>query len=361
MEVSYINRGAFALRINFTRDDYAPARAPKFIGSVSGWVDIENIQDVTELDPNTITSQGHRGRIRQSFQFNTFQGNTQGVGSINPYMAKGPFMSPSYAFPHKAQFSLMGGGTWTYDGVNLKWTDELLVMGLGRNIITADGWLQNNIPFSGTQTVLVFGKAGVSSVVCSASGVPLAPGQALYWELNLGGKGDTGASSDWRIVDKSDITQQFEAPAHWILIAAVSPDGKYCKLGTGQTIISTAVTPFGWSDWTAIPLGANVTYSDTLEYRPAYRYNTQLRKGELRGLIRPTVTISTNELVGTLPVAARPQKICIMLGAVSASSALSGRLDINTNGELRERASPALTTAQFISLDGMNYSLDADV
>lgn len=137
------------------------------------------------------------------------------------------------------------------------------------------------------------------------------------------------------------------------------------RAGQDKRLIILAGSPSAvsgeWTAWTAIPLGANVTYSDTAEYRPAFRTNPNLQKVELRGLVRPTATLSTNEVIGTLPAGSRPAKICIVLHNTANTSGSTGRLDIQTTGNLAERASPALTVANYISLEAISFSTSADI
>jgi hypothetical protein len=127
----------------------------------------------------------------------------------------------------------------------------------------------------------------------------------------------------------------------------------------GKTWVVLGEIGPGWSPWTALGLGTHMSYVDTGEYRPAYRFHVGLQKVELRGLGRPTATLNTTETVFTVPAGISPAKIEILEHNAGAGAGSSGRLDVTPGGNINSRT--ALTTTNYVSLSGLSYSYSADI
>lgn len=84
-------------------------------------------------------------------------------------------------------------------------------------------------------------------------------------------------------------------------------------------------------EWTALPLAANFTAVNAVEYRADMLGNVMLR-----GLVRytPAATIPLGTVIGTLPLYYRPPQQLVMIGCYDVVSA-SHRLVINTDGTIQ--------------------------
>lgn len=368
-EIEILTRyaGEFALRILYTRED-SPTRTPRFIGSLSGWADVENVTDITESDPNSITDIGHRGTIQyQALHYKAKDTSDLWVnqtGSFDPARNKGPLLSPSNYFPSLAQACLSDGAAeWSYKSGCISWGGLLTSSPGGRNYFQADGYSVWNAPSVG-QVIPVFGQAGVTSVTVTANGIPLVAGQTLYAEMWVGGQANTG-TPDLRIVSSNDLNQHFEVPSHWLMVASIDPYGDI-KTGTGKEfLLSTGFS--GWSPWAALTLGAKFLYSDAAFFRPAFRYNIDIQKTELRGLIRSWATGGThttpiaNETFATIPVVAARCPVTIMVSTfsgVTGSPETPRRLNTNATGVLF--LTDAIAFSEYIMLDNLSFSLAAN-
>jgi len=292
----------FSLRIIYTRDD-SPTRTPKFMGSVKGWTDVENISDITELDPGSLSNFGHRGTLEyQATHFKakaTSNSYVDLTGSYDPARLRGPLSPPAYHYPSLTQDLLSGGGNWSYTSGCINW-DQLLIASSGaRSSLQRDGYVYFNGSATG-DVIPVYGEPGVTSVTTTVNGIPLAAGQTLYCELWIGGH--AGGYKDYRIVSWTDPTAQFEIPSHWIMIAAIDVFGTNIKTGTGIQIPITLntvpwinVTPAG--TWTNVG-GVNVPL----------RYCKLNAIVYIQGLVHNTAALLTgsSSTVMTLPIKFRP-------------------------------------------------------
>ncbi len=236
------NGSGFSLRLMYLRDDErVNGRYPHFIGSISGWSDLENLSDTTELDPGNITKFGHRGTI--TTDLSPFIPGIQGVDGDfyeQAQASKGPFETPDMAVSRHGQSTLMGGGNVTWDGTNLKWTSNFYIRGLGKNYWTLATQFIVAPPTAGV-SVHIYGKPSTTTVTTITGGVPLALGQALWFEPAWGSDQNTG----WlRVVEGIDDLKHFQVPSHWVFLAEVNPDDSTIKLGTGVTVGGNA-TPSG--------------------------------------------------------------------------------------------------------------------
>lgn len=113
-----------------------------------------------------------------------------------------------------------------------------------------------------------------------------------------------------------------------------------------------------WSPWTALTLGTNVVYSDVTFYRPAYRYNLATLEGQLRGVLRPTASLLSGATVASIPEAQAWPTMTVMVFQGTANTPTLDRISIGTTGAITTQL--ALTTANYIALDGVSYSLAAN-
>lgn len=134
---------------------------------------------------------------------------------------------------------------------------------------------------------------------------------------------------------------------------------------TGETVTATKMQTLdnrvttlegGGAAWTTMTLAANNTYSDTSFFRPAYRITSDGRTVMLRGMIRPTASIAAAGSLATgLPI---PANIANFIVASTSAGAV-GVIRVNSGTGVLFTVN-ALTTANFVPLDGLSYSLDAN-
>ena len=172
--------------------------------------------------------------------------NGNGV-SGNPTLS----MDPSYTADLKAGTNMTGGGTVSYVGGVLNWTNRFIVIcnGYGSHF-TTNGYYDISMPGATTIT----GVGGAGNVTSTSSGVPLGGWQALYYILPIG-SGNGSVAGNFRV---ASYTSAFALPENWILIAVCNGDDNTVRLGTGKTILPGQTTASTSSGWTA---AANVVYS----------------------------------------------------------------------------------------------------
>ena len=138
----------------------------------------------------------------------------------------------------KAQFTLSGGGTITWDGLSLRWSSPFKAICMG-----------NKQAFSERKV----------EIPQPANGSPLSVGSALYAIHELRGGNAV-------VLKTIPFTEDITVPNNWILIAVVADDDQSVKLGTGLTLSKNSEaykgSPFPpgmitmwYGEITAIPLG----------------------------------------------------------------------------------------------------------
>jgi hypothetical protein len=157
----------------------------------------------------------------------------------------------------KAQFTVSGGGTVTWGGVNnrLKWTRRFIAISMGRTPAVPNGHVNINMPTSDIPADNVYdGKARSAN----AEGVVLTGWDALYAVHNVGG---TENDTSFRIVRH---TVDFNAPSNWILVGVVNGDDSSIKLGTGVIVSAKSSVAKG----SGLPCGAIVMWSGRADAIP---------------------------------------------------------------------------------------------
>jgi hypothetical protein len=175
--------------------------------------------------------------------------------SFIPYgsWSTGPWRNPELDFARRAQLVLAGGGTKTYDGTSFKWTSNFEICGIGR--------LQNmmpngnaTLPMPGVGEVLPVLPSG-NTVTVTSSGIPLAPGQSLWYAVSPGYNqlvlptsqfrspvegvlvvGDPRLAGGFFIVDNIASAAKWAPPEYAIMIAYRQNATSTLKLGTGAYV-----------------------------------------------------------------------------------------------------------------------------
>jgi hypothetical protein len=148
----------------------------------------------------------------------------------------------------KAQHTLTGGGTVTWTGARLKWTNRFIAIGAEKGPTMSIGYVDVVQPTSGIPAANVHDGVNRSA---TAEGVVLNAWEVLYAVHRPGG-------------DNSAVTFQlrtyhrdFTAPSNWILVALVNGDDRSIKLGTGTHLAARSSSTKG----SPIPTGTIVMWS----------------------------------------------------------------------------------------------------
>lgn len=163
-----------------------------------------------------------------------------GIGATSPIYKlevigdariSGGIINPSLS----AQWTLSGGGTVTYNGSAILWSNRVITIPVEKDELSTTGYIDINCPTSGTITYYNSGN-GISTVTCAASGIPIGIWEALYYEIT---PGQTQASDQtkFRLVNYQNST--WRPSSNWLLICAVNGDASSLKWIPGQVIIPT--------------------------------------------------------------------------------------------------------------------------
>ena len=132
-----------------------------------------------------------------------------------------------------AQWIVNGGGTVTYNGSAILWSNRVIVIPVEKDELSTTGYIDINCPTSGTITY--YNASNVTTTVtCAASGVPIAAWEALYYEITPG-QGQTSDQTKFRLVNYQNST--WKPSSNWILICALNGDSNSLKWIPGQVII----------------------------------------------------------------------------------------------------------------------------
>lgn len=127
-----------------------------------------------------------------------------------------PFVAGTdVTYSNRANHTIQGGGTVTFNSSQeLKWTTRVIVIASGRDPSTAvSGYFDIDMPPPGTT---IFGHAGANDRAVTATGIPFAAWEALYYKLPMG-FGSTSQNGHFHIV--SYPPTDYSPPADWVLIA----------------------------------------------------------------------------------------------------------------------------------------------
>ena len=138
----------------------------------------------------------------------------------------------AYAASIKAGFILSGGGTITYNGSAISWSNRFIVINNGTGSqFSTNGYFDINQPANGT---IITGVGSSGNVTVTASGVPLGCWDALYYIMPVGSSNGV-VNANFRIVQYGS---GFVVPETWILLAAQNCDDGTVKVGNGVILAS---------------------------------------------------------------------------------------------------------------------------
>ena len=171
--------------------------------------------------------------------------------AINGNLAIKGVMSGTANDYQKAQFALSGGGTvtWGGHGGRLKWTKRFIAVSMEKGATFSQGAIEILQPTEEIPANNVWQNKARSA---NADGVILNNWEALYAVHTVGGA--QGAVS-YRIVQL--LSEPFEAPSNWVLVAVVNGDNHSIKLGTGLILNKNTSSTNG----SPIPVGVIMMWS----------------------------------------------------------------------------------------------------
>ncbi|MEW6491438.1 MAG: hypothetical protein AB1589_02645 [Cyanobacteriota bacterium] len=184
-----------------------------------------------------------------------------GIGTPNPRSALDTgigVMTGAANDYQKAQYTLSGGGTVTWEGPGgrLKWTNRFIAISMGISKSFSEekkyhekfGYIDIGMPISDIPAAQVYDEAARK---VDANGVVLNAWEALYAVHTVGG-------------DNTQVSLQivrhrraFYAPSNWLLIAVVNGDDGTVKLGTGVIISAKSSSSKG----SPLPCGTILMWS----------------------------------------------------------------------------------------------------
>lgn len=120
-----------------------------------------------------------------------------------------------------AGWALSGGGLITWTGTAVLWNQRVIAMPVEKTEFAASGYIQVDCPTSGT--VVYYNAAGATTTVtCTAAGIPLIQGDAVYYKVTAG----MAASSDQTKFVVANYQNATWAPTEgWLLLAVCNGDG----------------------------------------------------------------------------------------------------------------------------------------
>ena len=194
-------------------------------------------------DPNTLDLNGSLN----------ISGKANIAGSLN---VVGAMTGAPNAY-EKAQFTLSGGGTVSWEGMGgrLKWTGRFIAIGMGTNSTFSTGHVNIYQPSSDIPAAQVYdGKARSAN----ANGIVLNAWESLY-AVHTVGSHQSDVTLHIKYYDKS-----FDTPSNWILIGVVNYDSNCIKLGNGVTLSARMSSTNGSS----IPRGVIMMWSGSVDTIP---------------------------------------------------------------------------------------------
>ncbi len=169
-----------------------------------------------------------------NLQTRTVTGTTNQIDVTNGNGVSGNptlIINPSYTADLKANNTMTGGGTVTYNSsAGLSWTARFIVIsnGYGSHFST-NGYFDIGMPANGA---VITGVGGAANVTVTGGTVTLPAWQALYYVLPIGSSNAT-ADANFRV---ASYTSAWQVPENWVLVALRNGDDNSLKLGTGQIL-----------------------------------------------------------------------------------------------------------------------------
>jgi hypothetical protein len=137
-----------------------------------------------------------------------------------------------------AQWVINGGGTATWTGTSLLWSERVIVIPVKKSEYGSNGHFDISCPTSGTITY--YNSANVTTTVtCTASGIPMTDWEALYYEITPG-QSNTSDQTKFRLVQFGNST--WKPTSNWILIAVRNGDTRSLKWIPGNSYIAPGAT-----------------------------------------------------------------------------------------------------------------------
>ena len=150
---------------------------------------------------------------------------TAGGGSVTPTGLQAALLQA--AFITHAMIGLSGGGTISFSAIGeLNWSQRFSASGIGSGTNEVATYFEVLPPTVGA-SITVDGESGTTSRTVTAGGIPLHPGEALFWLPTFGGGVDAGSfvigydSANW------------DPPADAVLLAVFSLDNSLVKVMAG--------------------------------------------------------------------------------------------------------------------------------
>lgn len=222
---------------------------------------------------------------------------------------KGPYYdSEKFTIQSRLQENLVGGGTITWDGTNLAWSQPFRAY-TGTNDFTTTGYIEIGMPADGT--TINHHAGSISNQVVAGGLIDMDSGgdtnTALYYDPPMRGN---GASVGGRFHLVGANINRFSIPSHWIMIAVRDSRAvgsniglPSLKLGTGREMDHWRVPVLG-NSWVNFASGWAVA---------GYKKENGLVM--TKGLIK-NGTLNTS--IFTLPVEYRPGETRMFLASAFA-------------------------------------------
>jgi hypothetical protein len=142
----------------------------------------------------------------------------------------------------RAGYNVTGGGTLSFISSNLTWSQRLIVISNGKGSdASSGGYFDITMPANGT----VLTGANTTNVTVTASGIPLAAWQALYYILPNGST-NTTVNANFRVVSYNGT--DYQAPSNWLLLALYNGDNTTLRVANGVVLRSGQSTTAGSVD-----------------------------------------------------------------------------------------------------------------
>ena len=261
-----------------------------------------------------------------------------GIGTTSPSApldVPGGIASPGF----QAQYGLTCAGLVTWTGTHLSWVYRIIAIPVETNEFGADGYLDMQVPTSGTSITYYDGNNTISTVSTTADGFPIGEWEALWYVVTPGQSYSTVNS---QYVITRYINALWKPNSNWLLLAVRSGETSQ------QPYLKFIPTNGNYYTWIAPTFGTNWG-----NFGSSYTTAGYYRDGDgivhLKGLVTGG-SYSDTETLFTLPTGFRPGRRYLF--SVISNNA-HGRLDITSDG----RVIPYIGSS-WISLDGISFKAE---
>lgn len=260
---------------------------------------------------------------------NGWSTNTGGGTPLVPNApaSTGPWRNPDLLIGQRGVDVLSGGGLITNTSGSLKWATAFEIGGIGRSRRgLGRGKATISCPTSGTINVYpgtVYN--GLTTVTCTANGIPMLPGQSLWWGIPPGVQSTAPPQKTYQnadptlvgglfLVDNTNSSGLWSPPEWAVLIAYMNAAGSQIKCN-GQFV------------------GGSVYIGDTNTASVTVGGNT-INLGDSGSVINVNGAVNlANEVVGAVsitPVANTPTSTTVSYSALQGSGTISATVGANT-------------------------------